>query len=287
MGRSLSGITGEVMPRNYGWKTLSYFLMVLFTLLTIGPLIWLLYSSFKPHAAIVRNPLALPTGLYYQNYVTAWKIAHLGILIPNSVIYSSVATVLTVLFALAAGYGLAKFGYRVSKVFYAFFILGLLVTVHSVLVPLFVMEIKAGIGDTRFGVILPYIAFGLPFMVFLAHSYIRGIPDSLQEAAVIDGASYLKIFRDIIAPVATPVTATMIIFSFLSNWNEFILVLVLTSREAIRSLPAGVLSFTAGRTANYGQQFAVLVISTAPMIVFYVLFHNQLARGFAAGALKE
>jgi raffinose/stachyose/melibiose transport system permease protein len=278
---------GEVMRPNTGWKIVSYLVMVLFTLLTVGPLIWLLYSSFKPHADILRNPFSLPNSFFVQNYVKAWQLAHLGVLIPNSIIYSTVATIFTVLLALGAGYGLSKFGYKISNAFYIFFTLGLLITVHSVLVPLFVMEIKLGIGDTRFGVILPYIAFGLPFMVFLAYSYIKGIPDSLQEAAVIDGASYLRIFREIIIPVATPVSATMVIFSFLSNWNEFILVLVLTSREAIRSIPVGVLSFSAGRTANYGLQFAVLVIATAPMIVFYVAFHNQLARGFAAGALKE
>jgi raffinose/stachyose/melibiose transport system permease protein len=104
---------------------------------------------------------------------------------------------------------------------------------------------------------------------------------------VIDGASYLLIFRRIIVPVATPVTATMLIFSFLSTWNELVLMLTLTSNEALRSIPAGLLSFSSGRTQNYGLQFAALVIATGPMILFYALFHNQLARGFAAGALKE
>ena len=202
-------------------------------------------------------------------------------------IYSAVATAATTWLALAAGYGLAKFGYRVSRFFYFFFTMGLLITVHSVLVPLFVMETRLVVADTRAGVIIPYVAFGLPFLVFLAHSYIKGIPDSLQEAALMDGASYLLIFREIIVPVAAPVTATMLIFSFLSNWNEFILVLTLTSREAIRSLPAGLLSLSAGRTRNFGLQFAALVIATGPTILFYVLFHNQLAHGFAAGALKE
>jgi raffinose/stachyose/melibiose transport system permease protein len=156
-----------------------------------------------------------------------------------------------------------------------------------VLVPLFIMETKLGIDDTRLGVILPYVAFGLPFLIYLATSYIRGIPDSLEEAAVIDGASYLRIFKDIIIPVATPVAATMLIFSFVSNWNEFVLVLTLTSKDTLRSLPVGVLAFAGGKTRNYGLQFAALVIATLPMILFYVCFHDQLAKGFSAGALKE
>jgi raffinose/stachyose/melibiose transport system permease protein len=109
----------------------------------------------------------------------------------------------------------------------------------------------------------------------------------LEEAAVIDGADYLTIFRTVIVPMAAPVTATMIIFSFLGNWNEFVFVLTLTSKTTLRSLPVGVNAFAAGQTMNYGVQFAALVIATAPMIIFYLLFHKQLARGFAAGALKE
>ncbi len=280
-------MSGEVMQRNVGWKVAAYAVMILFALLTTGPLLWLLSSSFKPHADIVRNVFALPRTLHFANYVDAWRVAGLGNLIRNSVIYSTTATAATTLLALAAGYGFAKLGYRISRFFTFFFTMGLLITVHSVLVPLFVMETRLGIADTRLGVIIPYIAFGLPFLVFLATAYIRGIPDSLQEAALMDGAGYLRIFREIILPVAAPVTATMLIFSFLDSWNEFILVLTLTSRETVRSLPAGLLSLSAGRTRNFGLQFAALVIATGPMILFYVLFHNQLARGFAAGALKE
>jgi len=280
-------MAGEVRRGSTGWKVAAYLIMVFFAFLTVAPLMWLAYSSFKPHAEIVRNVFSLPTSFYYKNYTEAWRLAHFSLLIPNSVFYSTVATAATVLLALMAGYGLAKFGFRISAAVYVFFTMGLLVTVHSVLVPLFLMETRLAIANTRIGVLLPYVAFGLPFMVYMATSYIKGIPDSLQEAARIDGASYLSIFRAIIVPMATPVAATMLIYSFLCNWNEFILLLTLTSRESIRSLPVGLLSFASGRTQNYGLQFAALVIATAPMIVFYVLFHNQLAKGFAAGALKE
>jgi len=272
---------------NYSWQIIAYIVMIFFTILTIGPLLWLFYSSFKPHADIVHNIFSLPKNLYFNNYIEAWRLGHLGVLMLNSIFYSTVATLLTTFFALAAGYGFAKFGYKISAFFYFFFIMGLLITVHSVLVPLFVMETRIHIDNTRTGVILPYIAFGLPFLIYLATSYIKGIPDSLEEAAIIDGASYLSFFWNILIPIATPVVATMIIFSFLANWNEFVFVLTLTSKETLRSLPVGVNAFAGGRTRNYGLQFAALVIATLPMIVFYIFFHAQLAHGFAAGALKE
>jgi raffinose/stachyose/melibiose transport system permease protein len=277
----------ELRQKNVVWKLIAYVVMVLFTILTIGPLIWLLYSAFKPHIDIIHNIFAFPKSFYIDNFVRAWKLGRLGIYILNSIFYSVVATSVTTFLALAAGYAFAKFKYKISGFFYFFFIMGLLITVHSVLVPLFVMETKLRIDDTRLGVLLPYVAFGLPMLIYLATAYIKGIPDSLEEAAVIDGAGYLTIFRTVIIPMAAPVTATMIIFSFLGNWNEFVFVLTLTSKTTLRSLPVGVNAFAAGQTRNYGVQFAALVIATAPMIIFYLLFHRQLARGFAAGALKE
>ncbi len=269
------------------WRVFSWVFMVLFTVLTVAPLLWLLYSSMKPHPEIVRNIFSLPRSFFVQNYTVAWERGRLGLLMANSVFYSLTATVITVVLALSSGYGIAKFGYRISGVVYTFFIMGLLITAHSVLVPLFVMQTRIGIADTRLGVLIPYVGFGLPFLIYLSTSYIRGIPGALEESARIDGATYLQIFWHVIRPIAAPVVATMTIFAFLSNWNEFVFVFVLTSRQALRSLPVGVNAFAGGMSRDYGLLFAALVIATIPMIVFYLLFQDQLKKGFAAGAVKE
>lgn len=269
------------------WKVFANVFMVLFTFLTLAPLIWLLYSSFKPHPEIIRNVFALPRQLFIENYTKAWRLGNLGLYTVNSVIYTASATLITVFLALGAGYGFAKFGFRATRYLYAFFIMGLLVTAHSVLVPLFILETRIGIDDTRLGVLLPYIGFGLPFLIYLSTSFIRGIPDSLEEVARIDGASYLKIFWHVVRPMSAPVVATMTIFSFVSNWNEFVFVFVLTSRQDLRSLPVGVNAFAGGMSRDYGLLFAALVIATVPMILFYIFFHEQLKKGFAAGAIKE
>ena len=268
-------------------QVVAYVVMISFTVLTIGPLCWLVYSSFKTHKEITMSPLSLPHEPTIKNYKIAWIDGKLGVAAVNSVIYTSVATVLIVIFSVSTGYAFAKFDYRVTKFFYGFFILGLLVTVHSVLVPLFVMETKLGIVNTRLGVILPYVAFGLPFAVYLATTYIKGIPGALVEAAVIDGASYLQIFWYVILPVSTPIVATIIIFSFLGNWNEFILVFVLTSKPFLRSLPVGINAFAGGLVIDFGLRFAALAIGTVPMIIFYLIFRKQVEQGFAGSAVKE
>ena len=279
------------------WRIAAYVIMVGFTLLTILPLIWLFYSSFKPHADIVRNIFALPTSFNLWNYTNAWKGGNFGakswtegyfaIYTLNSIFFSVATTVITTVLALTTGYGIAKFGYKISAPIYGSFLMGLLLTVHSILVPLFVMEKSIGIYDTRLGVLLPYIAFGLPFLVFLATSFIKGLPAEIEESAIIDGANYLQVFWYVILPICRPVVATMMIFRFLGAWNEFALVLVLTSKTAIRTLPVGINAFAGGMTRDYGTQFAALVIGTLPMIIFYIFFNQRIQQGFASGGLKE
>lgn len=268
-------------------RIIAYFVMVLFTFLTIAPLVWLLYSSFKLNGAIMQSTFGLPKHPTIANYVRAWQIGNMGILFINSVIYTAVATSATVVMAVATGYGFAKFNYRITGFLYFFIMLGLLITVQSVLAPLFIVETRIHIADTRIGVIIPYIAFGLPVAIYLATSYIKGVPDSLEESAIIDGSSYLRIFATIILPISRPVVATMTILSFVNNWNEFALIFVLTSRDTIRSLPVGINAFAGAVNQDYGLQFAALVIGTLPMIVFYLFFHERLAQGFAEGAIKE
>lgn len=278
----------KLISSGLSWKVFSYIIMVIYTLLTVGPLFWMFYSSFKPHNEIIRSAFAFPKGIYYLNYVQAFNIGNLGLYFTNSIFYTVVATIITVFISLMCGYGFSKFRFKkLSNVLYLFLTLGLLITVHSVLIPLFIMELKIGIDDTRLGVLLPYIAFGLPMLVFLATTFIEGIPNSLIEAGIIDGASYLNIFIKLILPICIPVTTTMAIFSFLGNWNEFVLVLTLTSRPEIRSLPVGINSFAGGRSRDYGMQLAALVMGTAPMLIFYFFFQKQIAAGFTAGSLKE
>lgn len=270
-----------------GWTVFSYAFLVVFTLVTLVPIVWMVYSSFKPNGEILIYPMSLPKAPTLANYRKAFEFGHMFAAFLNSVLYSLTATFATVLLALAAGFALTKFGFKSSKVYNGFFTLGLLITVNSVITPLFIMERSVGLYNTRLGVILPYIAFGLPMAILISSSFIRGIPDALIEAAVIDGAGYQYIFWKIILPLSTPVVATTAVLSFLNNWNEFLLVFTLTSGDDMRSLPVTINSFAGRLSQDYGLQFASLVIGTIPMFVFYFAAHNALVKGFGEGAIKE
>lgn len=271
----------------YVWRIGALTAIAFYTFITITPLIWMLLTSLRPHPEIVRNVFGLPTSLYLQNFATTWKIGKLGVYIFNSIFYSTISTVITVYLALSTGFALTKFPYRANRAIYVIYVTGLLITVHAVLVPLFLLESWLNIDNTRFGVILPYVAFGLPFSVYLASAYIRSIPDALIESALIDGSNYIGVFHRLILPLSRPVMITLLIFVFLSNWNEFVFVFVLTNDTGLRSLPVGVNAFAGGMARDFGLLFAALVISTIPMLIFYFFFHRQITRGFAAGALKE
>ncbi len=269
------------------WTVVSYAFLIVFTVITVLPVVWMFYSSFKPMGEIMLHPLRLPVAPTWANYQKAFEYGNLVVSFLNSVFYSSISTVSTVLLALAAGYALTKFGYASSAVYFSLFTLGLLITVNSVITPLFIMETSVGLYNTRLGVLLPYIAFSLPMAVLLSTSYIKGIPDALIEAAVIDGAGYIQIFWKIVLILSTPVMATMAILTFLGNWNEFLMVFTLTSGEDMRSLPVAINSFAGRLNEDYGLQFAALVVGTIPMLVLYFVAHESVIKGFGEGALKE
>lgn len=265
----------------------AYIVVVIFTIVTLVPLVWLAYSSLKPHADIARDLLALPFSPTVQNYVRAWQLGNLGLYALNSIFYATVATAATVVLALAAGYAFAKIPNPLTVFFYGFVLIGMLITVHSVLVPLFLLETAIGLDNTRLGVLLPYVAFGLPFAIYLATVYIRSISGEIMSAAYVDGADHLQIFWYIIVPMSRPIVTTITIFTFLANWNEFVFVYTLTSDTALRSLPVGINAFVGGRVTDYGMQFAALMIGTIPMLVVYLLFRRRLIQGFADSAVKE
>ncbi len=268
------------------WRMASWVLVLLFAAWTVIPLIWMTITAFKPHREIARNILAWPKNPTFSNFTRAWELGNFNWLFINSIVYSLLTTIATVLLSLAVGYAFASIKSKWTNFLYTFVSLGLLITVHSTLIPLFLMENAVGLDNTRLGILLPYIAFSLPFAIYLATIFIKDIPDDIFAAAVLDGANHWNIFRHIIIPMCWPISATIGIFTFLNTWNEFVLIFTLTSEKSLQSLPVGINALAGGRHANYGLQFASLVIGTIPMIIFYILFQKQLHRGFAGGAVK-
>lgn len=206
----------------------------------------------------------------------------------NSLVYTCVSTFFVVLFGLMIGFALSKMQFKkISAVIMGIVGLGYLIGIHSVIIPLFLMLSSVGLTDSHFGIILVYVANGMPIAVLLSTQFMKGLPDSLIESAYIDGASVFRTFLSIIVPMTVPVIITIGIMCGLGIWNEFLLVLVLSSSDATKSLPVGVYSFSSLTGTQLGWQLAALVIATAPVMAVYFTFQKKLAEGVAGGALKE
>jgi len=224
----------------------------------------------------------------WWNYTSAFTRGGLGQKFGNSIIYTFVSTFFIVLLGLMIGFAVSKMPFRkLSALILAIIGLGYLISINSVIIPLFLMLTSVGLTDSHLGIIIVYIAFGLPMAVLLSSQFMRGLPDSLIESAYIDGATPFRTFISIIMPMTIPVIITITIMSGLGIWNEFLLVLVLASSDATKSLPVGVFSFSSLTGTQLGWQLAALVIATAPVMVMYFTFQQKLAAGVAGGAIKE
>lgn len=265
---------------------LTYFLLIAFTFLAIYPLLWLLINSFKTTTEFQLNKLGLPQDFVLINYVDSWTRGKFPMLIFNSVIYTGLTTLFVVLLSFMAGFAFAKIPQKATKLLMGSFIIGLLLTLQSIMVPLFLMVNWMGLYNTRLGVLLPYIGIGMPLGIYLGTEYIKSIPSALIESARLDGAKYGKIFLSIILPMAKPAAITLAILTVTGTWNEFMLINILTSNDSIKSLPVGIQKFAGALSSDYGKQFASLVIGLVPMLVFYLVFRKEITKGVSAGAVK-
>jgi len=234
----------------------------------------------------IQNKIVFET--VFWNFTSAWSRGSLGMGFLNSIIYTVVSTFLVVILGLMLGYGTTKFKYtKIAAVVAGLIGLGYLLDVNQLIVPLFLMLTKIGLTNTHVGIILVYTAFGLPLAVMLSSTFIRGLPNSLIESAYIDGATPFRSFISIIVPMTIPVIVTISIMTALGIWNEFLLVLVMATKETTKSLPVGIFSFSSRTGLQLGWQIAALVIATVPVLVVYFACQKKLAEGVAGGAIKE
>jgi len=269
-------------------KIFVYAIMIIFAVLAIYPIFWVMLQSFKSNQVFVTtNKLSLPVEWYFSNYPLLWSRIGFMNFFGNSLFYSISTVTSVVVFANMAGFAFAKLQYKITKLLHGMFIIGILLTIQSILIPLFLMINWAGLFDTRLGVLIPYVGLGLPMGVYLFTDFIkRGIPNELIESAKIDGASFLRIFSRIVFPMCAPVSVTLAIITFTATWNEFILMELLTGSDRYKSIPALVGRFAGALGSDYGRLFVTLTLSLIPILAFYFIFRNQITKGVAAGAVK-
>lgn len=268
-----------------------WILIVIASLFTIGqifPLVWLIdFSLLKSSEFFAGDILKWPNPPQFQNYVTAWIDGNFVRFFFNSVLVATITIIVTVFLSLTLGYAFTRMKWRFRRLFLNIILLGMMIPIHATLIPNFFIFQKLGLLNTYQGLILPYVAFSMPLGVFIMTGFLETIPRALEEAALIDGCSIYGIIFRIVLPLCKPAIVTVVILTFFNSWNEFIMAATYLSSDKFRTLPFAVMNFAGEYSSNYAAQFAVMALNAIPAIIIYILFNEQVTKGFLAGAIKE
>jgi ABC-type glycerol-3-phosphate transport system permease component len=255
--------------------------------LSVAPGVYMLSLSFMDNPQLFAGRL-VPWPPHPENYPRAWVASNIGRLYWNSIYVSTVSMIATVAISALAGYGLGRIRFAGRGIVYGIVLIGLTIPLQIALIPLFMNLRTLGLLNTPFALIGPYTGFGLAFGTFIMKGFFEGLPRELEEAARLDGAGEFRIFARVMLPLTRPAVATVAIFLFLQNWNEFLFALTFITEARMRTLPTGIYALLSSEFyGNYPILAASLVLFTVPVLVLYFVFQQQFVEGITAGALKH
>ena len=267
------------------YNLIASFFIILVLILWVYPFIWLIFASFKLPLDLFKSGASLlPKAWTLANYARAWVQARFSTYFINSVLYSVSATTLSVFIAGMCGYVLARYTFPGSKLLYGLILSMLFLPAASSAVPIFELMRKLGLLNTPYAVILAMSGAGA-FITLLFVGYFKNIPQDMYDAAIVDGANFLQQFW-LVLPLAKPIIATTVIFSFMGSWNDYFMPLIFTlSSPNLRTLAVGLRAFEGQYSFDWSGFAAATVISILPIIVVFVLFQNYFVNGLS-GAVK-
>lgn len=287
------------MKSNKLFKVLSFILVTLIVLSIFVPVIWVFLASVKEKGEFYGSPWTMPAGIYIQNFIDAFKEARMGEYFLNSVIVTILALAINLVISVPAANVISRFKFKSRGLLNTFFMAGLFINVNYIVIPIFLMLVD---GDRVLAELMPngffinnifvlalvYAATTVPFTIYLLGGYLKTISSTYEEAAHLDGASNFQVMTHVIIPMAKPSIITVILFNFLSYWNDYIISLTLMPGEK-RTLQVGLLNLMTAQkaAANYGRLYAGMVIVMVPALIFYALIQKQMIAGMAQGGSKE
>jgi ABC-type glycerol-3-phosphate transport system permease component len=269
-----------------GANTVKYLILISVLVLTFGPMLWVWLNSLRTSREIMRFPLSLPTELVWNNFTDAWTLGHFGRYFLNSIIVAVPVVVAVVLLSALGGYGLWRFRFLGNRPVFYVFLLGMMLPFQAIMIPLYYQLRDFGLLSTYGGAILPSIALGLPFGIFLMRAFFSGMVTELADAALVDGCNEYGVFWYVMLPLTRPAASALAVFQFMWTWNNFIIPYLYLQREELRTLPLGLMLFSGRYSVQYNLLFAGITIATLPVVVVYVLTQSKIIEGLTAGAVK-
>ncbi len=267
-------------------KVSSNIVIWLFCLSYIVPFVWLFYNTLKDRQQFAQDILSLPIPPTFENYINMFSDVEFYYALKNSLFNTCVSIVGALLLSFILGYFLSRYRFKGRNFLYLFFLLGMVVPVHALLIPIYIQFTQIGINNAFYTLIIPYITFAIPRDIYLFDSYITGIPRAIEEAAHIDGATRPQIMTKVIFPICAPISLTIVILDFISLWNEFLFALVLIDDVVLRTIPIWLTNFQSQYTTNVPARLTTMMLAMLPIIIMYVFFSERMMKGMVAGAVK-
>lgn len=263
-----------------------YIVAIFWATITIYPLIFTALSSLKNNTEIYTTMFGLPEVYRFDYYKRAFIQGNMAVCIRNSFILALSSTAVTSLLASSASYVLTRMSLRINKYVMTLFTLGLMIPIHSTLIPLVKMVSSFKGQNSYLTMIVLYTAFNISLSLFIIAGYMRGISREIDEAGIIDGCSQIQLFWHIILPLIKPAVATAAILAFLFIYNDLIFALMFLSDASMHTISIGLMAFVGLRSTELGPTFASIILTILPMVIVYLLFQERVESGMTAGATK-
>ena len=264
-----------------------YLFLVIIAILQLFPLLWVFdYSLLKSGDLFGPELLKLPLVPQWGNYVRAWVDGKIPRYFLNSTIVVASSVAVSALISFCLAYSITRMKWKLRPVAVATVTMGMVVPIHTTLLPNFLWFNYFGLIDTHLALIIPYIAFTLSFNTLVFMGQLRTLPRSMEESAFIDGASWPRIFWSVVAHMTGPAIVTVCLMTFLNNWNEFIMAYTYLATDELRTLPFSIIKFQGAYRSDYAIQFACMTLVAAVPLVLYFFFSKRILAGVTAGALK-
>jgi len=268
---------------------ITYIILLVWVSITIVTVGWVIMTSFKSNQELFANIWKLPEKLHFENYVRAWTHGNMQVYFFNTVLYLIITLAVLTVFGSMASYVLVRYKkFRWVGWIFILIIAGMSIPGQLAVIPLYITYARVGLLNTYVGMILLYCAVFMPFTVFVLSGFFRTVPFEIEEAAQIDGASKFRTFAEIVMPMVKPGLVTVIIFNFLSIWNEYFYAMVLITDEKKMPLSAGLYNLKSQQQMglDWVGLFAGVVILLVPTMIMFFIMQDKIAKGVTAGAIK-
>jgi len=273
--------------REFRSKIKTYVILIISAIIVLFPIIWMISVSIRPNNLVFEYPASFIPKVFtleaYKNVLTDQRYLKYFL---NSYIVGMIVTIVSTIIGIMAGYGLSRYKFMGKKVFSLFVVATQTIPKIALLIPFFIIMTKLHLYNTRYGLIITYTSFALPYSIVMMQGYFNSVSIELDEAAMIDGLSRFKTLWKIIVPVTIPAIISTMIYTFILCWNEFIFVMTLIQDDALRTIPVGIAMMKGETSYQWNMMMSMSIIGSIPVLVFYLIGQRFFISGLSEGSVK-